>query len=414
MIYEDEAAPRQPGTLPQSGSRVQSHTTSETIEAHMRHRKPKKKLHPFDTTIELRNGDLARWDAEYLANMDTARLQKDVTKSATLAKNKARLLMLGDLDRGNRGPLSMFHGIELLSTLIGIDLHGSKRHYEDDEESQLGRRVRPRSEAPSDEAARGVQLEEDDYIPMLEDDTIEQGRKEPTPLDDHRQSSIMPWSRGGDSSHRLTFGSGYPRSVSIGGSHQGAGGPSYHHPSSRLPSASPLIGRGRLSSANIDDYPLPPASYSGGGFETGVEAEDNFELFGPAANVDTQTAAQSQWLRAVLDTESSHFLTFVREAIAEKDQLRRTSLTGAADVEEDDADDDRMGTIRFTQLLPPKEHGCIVAAQALLHVLSLGTKGVLAVEQPVDFGSIVMKVLVHADAGSESDEASHGRETQSL
>lgn len=117
---------------------------------------------------------------------------------------------------------------------------------------------------------------------------------------------------------------------------------------------------------------------------TGAE---EFELFGLAAGVDTQTAAQSQWQRAVLNGESLHFLEFVQTAVDELDQTRAQAVAGDEDAES------LEGTINFETLLPPADHTRIVAAQALLHVLALGTKSLLSTQQDNAFGPITMQVV---------------------
>src|ERR1700733_5686152 len=134
----------------------------------------------------------------------------------------------------------------------------------------------------------------------------------------------MPWnvsaSRHG-SGH--PFGSGLPGGLgsSVGGQGMGMefGPPSafISRRGTRLTSASPLLGRGgtiqRYSSLEL----LKPVKLVGG--EAGDGSFDNsgmqlggddmigdpeFQLYGPAAAVDTQTAAQSQWVAAALDMEA--------------------------------------------------------------------------------------------------------------
>ena len=214
---------------------------------------------------------------------------------------------------------------------------------------------------------------------MMGDDTIEQGREAPTPLDDRHLSSVMPWNQSAGSRRPtgVFSGQGLPTSVSLGG----AGGQLglIGRRGSRLTSASPLMGRG-AGGGDIDDFQLP-------GFEgdIGITGADEFELFGPAAQVDTQTAGQSQWQRAALDGESKHFLEFVQTGVQETDQARDQAGLG------DEDDDTLKGTIDFETLLPPESHTRIVAAQGLLHVLALGTKNMLAVKQEEAFGPITMR-----------------------
>ena len=218
-------------------------------------------------------------------------------------------------------------------------------------------------------------------MPLLGDDTIEQGREAPTPLDDRHLSSMMPWNQSAGSRRPtgLFSGQGFPTSASLGG----AGGQLglIGRRGSRLTSASPLMGRG-VAGGDVDDFQLPGIEGN-----VGMTGADEFELFGRAAEVDTQTAGQSQWQRAALDGESKHFLEFVQTGVQGMDQAR--DQTGM----DDEEDETLKGTIDFETLLPPESHTQIVAAQALLHVLALGTKSLLAVKQEEAFGPITMRPL---------------------
>lgn len=159
---------------------------------------------------------------------------------------------------------------------------------------------------------------------------------------------------------------------------------------SRITSASPLIGRGgpeRYSDLEIPNF--DDENELLGGPSTSI-AGDDFQLHGPAAGVDTQMAAKSQWMRATLDAESNNFLEFVKTEVATK----------AARADGEEAEDELSGTgvtvlnsVFFEDLLPPAHNTKTVAAQALLHVLALATKGMLNVEQkeyygPIDLGLV--------------------------
>ena len=155
---------------------------------------------------------------------------------------------------------------------------------------------------------------------------------------------------------------------------------------SRITSASPLIGRGgpeRYSDLEVPNF--DDENELLGGPSTSI-AGDDFELHGPAAGVDTQTAAKSQWMRAALDAESNNFLDFVKTEIA-------TKAARAARCEEAEHDLPGAGvagpdSVFFEVLLPPTQNTTTVAAQALLHVLALATKGMLHVEQKEHYGPI--------------------------
>ena len=113
--------------------------------------------------------------------------------------------------------------------------------------------------------------------------------------------------------------------------------------------------------------------------------DPEFQLYGPAAAVDTQTAAQSQWVVGALDTEAHNFLAFLRAEIAAK-------IVGAeragGQLEDEDAE-----TVTFEGLLPPEQHSKVVASQGLLHVLSLVTKGLIVVRQEEAFAKIEIGVV---------------------
>lgn len=143
---------------------------------------------------------------------------------------------------------------------------------------------------------------------------------------------------------------------------------------SRHPSASPLFGRGRqrLSSIEIPDQPIPAPSDSGQGIlDLPMMESDDFELYGPAAAVSTQEAAESQWVRSALDSEAHNFLGFLGERL-ETDAERHE--------------------IAFEELLPPSQNRAIVAAQGLLHVLSLASKELISVNQSEPFGNITIRM----------------------
>jgi meiotic recombination protein REC8 len=181
---------------------------------------------------------------------------------------------------------------------------------------------------------------------------------------------------------------------------------------SRLASASPLLGRGgtmtRYSSFELLEKPdLMSGEAGDSAFErAGMQLGDDdlvddpeFQLYGPAAAVDTQTAAQSQWVVGALDTEAHNFLAFLRAEIAAK-------IVGAeragGQLEDEDAE-----TVTFEGLLPPEQHSKVVASQGLLHVLSLVTKGLIVVRQEEAFAKIEIGVVTV----EEEDEA-HGEEME--
>jgi meiotic recombination protein REC8 len=358
---------------------------SESAEAEQR-RRPRAgpKVIPLDNSIELHNRDISDWNKQYKDNMNEALRHKHAHRLVTLAKKNAEHWMLGSggtsLLQSDHGPLNMFTGIKLLEAMTGLKLTagGEKRVRDEDPASEDSRRVRSRAEGvSSDEVGRGFDFQDDGYVPLGDDYTIEQGRDQPTPLDDRHMSSVFPWNQ--------STGSRRPTALFSAGGTSATGGyplPSLSRRGSRLPTASPLGGRGFDVVNEDDDFHLAVSNVN-----LGATAEDEFELFGPAAQVDTQTAAESQWVRAALDGESANFLEFVKAGIDEADQGHAAAPLG------DEEDENMMGCIEFDQLLPPKNNTRVVAAQGLLHVLTLVTKHTLVAEQEETFGPIRLKVL---------------------
>lgn len=358
--------------------------TSESAEAEQRRRPlPGPKIIPLDKSIELHNRDISAWNQDYKENMNESLRHKRAHRLVTLAKKNAEHWILGpghdDLLLGDRGPLNMFTGIKLLEAMTGLKLTagGEKRARDEDPASDDSRRVRSRAGLSSDEVGRGFDFQDDGFVPMADDYTIEQGREQPTPLDDHHMSSMFPWNQ--------STGSRRPTALfSVGGTSAAGALPlqPLSRRGSRLPTVSPLVGRGFDISNGDDDLHL-----AGSDAHLGATAEDEFELFGPAAQVNTQTAAESQWVRAALDGESANFLEFVKAGIEEADEQRAAAPPG------DEEDEKMKGCIEFEQLLPPTANSCVVAAQGLLHVLALVTKNALIAEQTETYGPIGLKVL---------------------
>ena len=157
---------------------------------------------------------------------------------------------------------------------------------------------------------------------------------------------------------------------------------------SRLTSASPLVGRDRDRFSSMD-LPIPEAAddeIPAGADVSSLGAVDDFQLYGPAAGVTTQQAAESQWMRATLDQESNNFLEFVKVEIAAKP-------VPAADEEGDELAGETKRSMFFGELLPPEKHTRTVAAQGLHHVLALATKGLLRVQQGEHYGAIALEVV---------------------
>ena len=103
--------------------------------------------------------------------------------------------------------------------------------------------------------------------------------------------------------------------------------------------------------------------------EIGIDEQDSeFQRFGPAAGVSTQTAGESQWVRGAMNKESMNFLEFVKAEVGRR-------------VGDEDEDGEHGNMMLFSDLLPPREHSRVVAAQAFLHVLVLASRGLVDARQ---------------------------------
>lgn len=342
--------------------------------------------------------------------MHDANTYREHVRSTAVAKRNAKFWVLGNGLGGLSGyygssfvpePLRMFTGDAVFSSLTGKDLiaAGEKHGRDGDNADDEDRRVRARNEMG--EAGRG----DGDFLPgyggdtelITRDDTIEMGREGQTPLAEH--PSAMPWNSA--SLHRMSSAHARGTILSAGagfGTSSVAGGlpGSLGHRGGRLVSASPLQGRGRSGGLieGFDDVQPPfddvaavqlTSDLAGEGFQLAGEVDD-FETFGAAANVDTQTAGTATWMRQALDSESSNFLAFVQAGIQEHEADELAP-------EEEAADKSSGGSIAFETLLPSDTNSRVVAAQGLLHVLSLVTKNVLSADQDGPFEDITLRLL---------------------
>ena len=227
---------------------------------------------------------------------------------------------------------------------------------------------------------------------------VEIGRHAPAPLED----PSFPWnvssalgSRPGSTVRGRGFAS------SIGGFPTSAGAPSsvpvmagmrpssLDRRASRLRSSSPLMGRGSARYGSIE-IPIGNAGDDllGGQRISDDQGLDDFQLYGPGAVVDTQTAADSQWVRSTLDQEASNFLAFVEAKIT------TIPVPGHEDEDELSMDVQARKSVTFEEMLPPQQNSKIVAAQALYHTLALATKSLIRVRQtPIEGSPIELSLL---------------------
>ncbi|KAB8294765.1 hypothetical protein EYC80_006727 [Monilinia laxa] len=355
-------------------------SSSESAVAPLRPRKPKiKKQLPIDQTQELKHSDLSDWQKEYVNIQDGLRVVKLKTKGYMLAKKNAQLFVIGIGSTKLQGPLNVFSGDALLAKISGRLSTKRKTDFNEDDAG-----TSKRFHHSSDEKIPREFKGDDDFAIQIDDEPlgtpveVEMGRDAADALTDCPSSAMMPWNL--SASQRARSSSFRPAaSLRIGG---------------RGVSASPLVGRGNVvfSAGDLEKFSLQQDvvlygrsddmstdlyGENCGGTDMNKElagddqASREFELFGPAANVDTQTAEQSQWIRHIMDIESENFLDFVRLLISERYN---------EDIfhENEQLKDKKVG---FEELFDPATNSEVVAAQAFSHVLALATEGKISVKQ---------------------------------
>ena len=178
-------------------------------------------------------------------------------------------------------------------------------------------------------------------------------------------------------------------------------------PGSRMVSASPFGGRMdiRATVEGFDDHPIPGLYFASVGDMIGGQADQNvrnyatvmdsnehLEAVGPAAALLTQQADHTAWMREVLDLESLNFLNFMQAGIQDADIARNTSRDPPEGPVAGEHSVGTKRTILFEELLLPAHNSRTVAAQGLLHVLTLVTKNMIHAGQSTSFGPIKLAV----------------------
>ncbi|KNG44952.1 ubiquitin c-terminal hydrolase [Stemphylium lycopersici] len=372
--------------------------SSETFTAPMRRRRAPRIL-PTDAALELRNKDLVGWQTTYRKNMKAAARQKILNRAITQAKKNAEHYVwgsgiggIGDRISNGQGynPFDMFIGDSLFESITGVSRKkatGSKHDRDsgiDDATQGESRRVRQKT--GDAEAGRGAD-NEGLFMPGGEDDVaVELPREGVSALDDEQIFSAMPWNM----SASVRGSSAIPRSGRVGmlgSADQGRHG-------SRLISASPSHGRGPPILSEGLKHLTSDADYAGHEFELSGLSSD---APGPASPLKP-----TSYIREALSTEGENFITFITEKIAEKRDRAQAGLKIVDDTE----------GITFGELLPPAENTRMIACQGLMMVLALGTKGMLDVHQPENFGEISLTLSEKAKA-VQVIEISDGSDTDS-
>ncbi|KAL2069059.1 hypothetical protein VTL71DRAFT_15397 [Oculimacula yallundae] len=404
--------------------RVMSVSEESSISAEAPQRRKKKVKGPvIDPHFEIRNTILIQWINGYPASMAANSSVKAKQRGNVQAKKNGFHFVYGSGISGVGGaiglskfvnPLAMFSGDALMAKITGKPVleakskKSSKRALAADEAEEM---ETPNKRPREDEVGRGGNDDdimfnlEDDQYPNSHEQSVEVGRDAASALADHPPSA-MPWNISSSlHSHQKGQSSSIQGRIGIMGSQMGSA------TGRRL--TSPLIGRGSALPGELeqfsqlmdddmvmygrDDDGFGSASQASGFHPGGMRSSspaigrDDFEMFGAAAAVDTQTAGSSQWMRDVMNRESNNFFEYVKNTIDEKssDELG----------EGDDAQLQER-TVTFEELFVPEKNSAIVAAQAFYNILSLATKRKVWVEQDVDddmlipFGEIRIGISV--------------------
>lgn len=355
--------------------------STSSASAPMRRKKRTTRALSTDVATEIHNKQLAAWNIDYLQNMKKAARNKVQARITQQAKKNAEYYMWGSglggighqfLGTEGTNPFDQFIGDNLFELFTGMSrkqMIGLKHDRDsgiDEATQQESRRVRQKTGEPEEQMGRGS---EDEGFFMPGGDEIELPREAVSALDDQQIFSAMPW----NISASVRGSSAVPRSGRVGMIGSGRG--------SRLVSASPLLGRGQPLSLDALRS-LDSDAFGGEDFGFPEHSSDDPE--------PTSALQISSRVQEALSAEGDNFLTFVADAITNKRNHARdlTDALPAADADE----------ISFEELLPPTVNTKMIACQGFLMVLALGTKGMLNVQQPQEFGQISLKLTQKAVA----------------
>ncbi|KAG9205311.1 hypothetical protein G6514_008890 [Epicoccum nigrum] len=392
--------------------------SSSSVAAPMRRKQRSAKPLPRDTVLELRNNELLSWNANYVQNMKDAaqhkikhHIQQQAKKNAEHYVWGAGIGGLGRDEFGARGPLGQFMGDRLFELINGMSRTPKGRPKRgrdsgiDEATQEEARRKRQKTTESEGEIGRG---RDNEGVFMLGgDEDIELPREAASALDTQQIFSAMPWnisaSKRGSSAVPLSGRVIMTSEQGKQGSHAGS------RAGSRMISASPLL---RRSTGHPGDFEalqsLDSDAFGGDDFAYAIPTSD-------PAEAEENVVHPPLRVREALSAEEGNFFAFVAEAITEK---RERSHANVEDEIRDlpDVEATEVEQITFEELLPPSETSKMVACQGFLMVLSLGTKGMLDVQQSTAFDDIALKLtekakamqIVEVDYGEEEGSQKHG------
>ena len=356
-----------------------------------------------DDETRIPRDEFRSWSDNYLANVERTRKTRHPVTEVKARKNAYHLTFgVGIANIGQppgihgTHPLAeMFAGPALLGRLAGVvepkDKPGRGRRRSSSEafgteEDEEERRVRPRSDdypqvGRSQQEAADLSLVFGDEVPP-----VELGRDPGSILSDQ---PVVPWNRPSSVLHSSIAGSAQKAAAAAAAAAAATG---------RQPQSSPLAGRRSIlpDIERFSDNALQ--AFGSDGLAPLRSHADVSMSSGPASG--------SPALRAALDQEGRRFMDFVDNVARDRGTVRA-----------EDNDDERHW-IEFHDLFEPGDSKRVVAAQAFYHVLSLATKGMLAVEQEgqseTPFGTIRIGIQLTLEQHGDFDEydEDHGEEGQ--
>ncbi|KAL5387649.1 hypothetical protein DPSP01_003445 [Paraphaeosphaeria sporulosa] len=400
-LPEGEAFPTGGGSLQDQPSEVVE--SSDTVVAPIRRKKRTARVLNNDTTMELRNKELADWNANYLTNMKEASKHKNQYRINQLAKKNAIFWLWGSgiggiaaRMQGINGPtpFDRFIGNNLFELFTGVSRKGGARSKRDrdsgiDEATQEeSRRVRQRTDELEEEVGRG---QKDEGLFIFGGDDVELPREEQPPLDDQRRFSEMPW----NITASVRGSSAVPLSGRVG----------------LVRSAPPSSLTGR-NARMISESPLHRRSHPGGldalkflddaEGDLGDLGEDDYGVAGPGISSDmpeAMFAGPDSRVREAPTAEGGNFLIFVADAIHEKRNRIDLDIAPGSGSHADTAT--VVDEVSFDEVVPLNTNNKFIASQALMMTLTLGTKGLLDVRQGEHFADINLSLTEKGKAQVE-------------
>ncbi|KPM37898.1 hypothetical protein AK830_g8668 [Neonectria ditissima] len=364
-------------------------TLSDQAAAPARRGRPQKVPQMIDRIDHVSRREFRNWSENYLANMDANRKKPRAATKAQARKNALNFLFNNGLSNvgilkdaaGLAHPLAKdFSGKTLQARLQG-------KHPESDEKEERGR-IRSSAEAFEDDEDENRRLRQkmdedhefgrgvmDDFNPLiLADESMPEIGLDAAPgLGDHHSSTMMPWSR--------------PPSVVPGSSVRAPGSAQKNHPA-----PSPLIARGSAVKS-IERYSdLPALGYGSDNFAQLHSQDSSLDIH----DTDVYCGNDTQGSTQGLDISTLEFYGYAADK-AQAEGFARPH------------DSRNCHWVDFENLANPDVHDKRTAAQAFMHVLSLATKDVIAVEQDgiahhQPFGAIRIGFMPSEEADEMADE----------